>query len=66
MKIKFHAIVAQLEKPGQWNLVGLYIPGMGHMPAINQKREVIDQAWKMVAPEVKSKGAKIVTLEGEA
>lgn len=62
--LKLHAIVAQIEKPGQWNLVGIFDPQMGHMAAVNTKRSVIEQMFKLIAPEVKGKGgAKIVTLQ---
>lgn len=62
-KIRVHAIVAHLESPTKWSIVGLYIPGMGHLPAVNSRREVIEAAWNMVDKEVKAKGAKIITLE---
>lgn len=63
-KIILYAIVAQMEKPGQWNLVGIFDPKMGHMAAINTKRSVIEQMYTLIAPEVKSKGgAKIITLQ---
>lgn len=62
-KLKLYAIVAQLEKPGQWNLVGIFDPKMGHMAAVNTKRSVIEQMYNLIAPEVKDKGgAKIITL----
>lgn len=62
--IKLYAIVAQMEKPGQWNLVGIFDPQMGHMAAVNTKRAIIEKMFKLIAPEVKSKGgAKIVTLQ---
>lgn len=61
--IKLFAIVAQMEKPGHWNLVGFFDAKLGHMAAINTKRSIIEQMFKLVSPEVKKKGAKIVTLQ---
>lgn len=60
--LKLYAIVGQIEKPDQWNLIGLFDPQMGHMAAINTKRSVIEQMFTLIDEKTKAK-AKIITLQ---
>ena len=62
MKCEFWAIVSQLEKPGQWNMVGLSMPGIGSMPIINRKKEIVEMCFEMIDQNSKDRGAKIIKL----
>lgn len=54
-KAEFWAVVAELEKPGEWNIVGLWTPSAGHLPCVSSSEDAIKQAWELVHPDTKTK-----------
>lgn len=60
--IKLWALMSD-EGNGVWNIVGLYMPGTGHLPIVSSNERVVEKMAMLVSDDVRYK-SKIVEFIG--